>query len=124
MNGHDVSSVDHATTVNYLKEGDSVELEVMPSWAERVAVMDLSNSSLGLRIATADDGYTYIVEIIPDSQADKAQTFRIGDRIVSIHHQDVAGLDHDELIALLKQRTKDVVVGVVSGAADMSHSQA
>lgn len=99
--------------------GDKIELTIMPSWAERVAIMDPRLGRLGLRIATGEDGYTYVTEVLKDGQAEESNLFKIGDRIVSINNEDMVGLDYEAVTEMLtKSRDHEIVIGVEADKSD------
>lgn len=91
----------------------------MPSWAERVAIMDPRLGRLGLRIATGEDGNTYVTEVLKDGQAEESNLFKIGDRIVSINNEDTVGLEYEAVTEMLtKSRDHEIVIGVEADKAD------
>jgi C-terminal processing protease CtpA/Prc len=115
-----VSASTHDATVDLLRNGgDKIELTIMPSWAERVAVMDPRLGRLGLRIATGEDDYTYVTEVLKDGQAEESMIFKIGDRIVSINNEDTVGLDYEAVTELLtKSRDHEIMIGVEADKAE------
>ena len=110
----------HEETVNLLRNGgDKITLKNMPSWAERVAVMDPRQGRLGLRIATGETGYTYVTDIPSGGQAEQSQLFNVGDHIVSINNEDTVGLTYEAVTAMLTQsRDHEIIIGVEAGELD------
>lgn len=121
-----MSSATHEETVQKLTaSGNTVELELMPAWAERVAVMDPRQGRLGLRIATGDDGFTYIIELVEGGQGAACGIFNVGDRLVSVNHEDTVGMCHEDVVqALTKNHHHEMVVGVEDGDVDMDTATA
>jgi C-terminal processing protease CtpA/Prc len=113
INGHDVQDAGHEEVVRLLSSSDHVELRVVASVGERVAILN-ATEGLGIKVVSDEemDNRVRVAELVAGGQAEQNGGVHAGDVIVSVNHIDMRGLGHGAVVGALKTSGADVVIGL------------